>query len=62
MLQPDALVLERKGLVLLAWLPLELPVLIPLSLQLVSSPLLSLQLASWQRLSLLPASSPLLLF
>ena len=55
MLQPDEQVPERKGPVLLAWLPLELPVLLPLSLLPVSSPPLSLRLvfwllAFWQRL------------
>lgn len=61
MLRPGARVPERKGPVLLAWLPPGLPVLLPLSLLLVSSLLPFWLLASWQLLSLLLVSSPLLL-
>ena len=57
MLQPDVQVPKRKEPVLLALPSMELLALRRLP---VFWPLLFSQLAFWQRLSLLPASSPLL--
>lgn len=57
MLRPDVQVPERKGPVMLAVLPQELPVWLQRVSLLPASWLPPfLQLASWQRLSLLPAS------